>query len=127
MGVELGSLVPAETLKMEELSGKVLFFDGNNVLYQFLSIIRGPDGTPLKDRRGRVTSHLAGLMYRTANLVEAGILPVFVWDGKPDERKAGTLDERRERREEAAKAAEAARERGDLETARTKAVQSARL
>ncbi len=127
MGVDLGSLVPAEAVTLRELDGKVLFFDGNNALYQFLAIIRQPDGTPLKDRQGRVTSHLAGLMYRTANLVEAGILPVFIWDGKPDERKADTLDERRERREQAAEQAEQAREEGDLERARTKAMQSSRL
>lgn len=127
MGVDLGSLVPAEPVTLRELDGKVLFFDGNNALYQFLAIIRQPDGTPLKDRQGRVTSHLAGLIYRTANLVEAGILPVFVWDGRPDERKAATLEERRERREQAAQEAAEAREAGDLQRARTKAMQSSRL
>lgn len=127
MGVDLGSLVPCETVTLRELSGKVLFFDGNNILYQFLASIRGRDGTPLKDARGRVTSHLTGLLYRTANLVEAGILPVFVWDGAPPEAKLETIRQRRERREAAAKAAEEAREAGDLETARTKAQQSSRL
>ncbi len=127
MGVDLGSLIPAEPVRLRELDGKVLFFDGNNALYQFLAIIRQPDGTPLKDQQGRVTSHLAGLIYRTANLVEAGILPVFIWDGKPDERKAETLDERRERRDQAAEQAKQARAEGDLERARTKAMQSSRL
>jgi len=34
--------------------------DAFNTLYQFLSIIRQKDGTPLMDRQGRVTSHLSG-------------------------------------------------------------------
>jgi flap endonuclease-1 len=127
MGVDLGDLVPSETVSLETFDGKVLFLDGNNILYQFLATIRGPDGTPLEDEQGRVTSHLSGLLYRTANLVEAGILPVFVWDGKPPEEKKEEIERRRQRREEAAEAAEKAREEGDLETARTKAQQSSRL
>ena len=127
MGVDLGELVPAQTLSLEELSGKVVFLDGNNILYQFLAQIRRPDGTPLKDEQGRVTSHLSGVLYRTANLAEAGILPVYVWDGTPPEAKAEEIQRRRERREEAREAAEQAREEGDLETARAKASQSSRL
>lgn len=127
MGVDLGSLVPRETVTLQELSGKVLFFDGNNILYQFLASIRGRDGRPLTDAQGRTTSHLTGLLYRTANLVEAGILPVFVWDGKPPEDKLETLRERRRRREQAREQAEKAREEGDLETARRKAKQSSKL
>ncbi len=127
MGVELGALVPADTITPRALSGKVLFFDGNNILYQFLASIRGRDGKPLTDRQGRVTSHLTGLLYRTANLVEQGILPVFVWDGKPPEEKLETIRERRARREQAAEQAEQARAEGDLERARTKAAQSSRL
>ncbi len=127
MGVDLGSLVRSETVTIRELSGKVLFFDGNNILYQFLASIRGSGGTPLKDDRGRVTSHLTGLLYRMANLVEGGILPVFVWDGEPPEDKLATLEARRRRREEAERAARQAREEGDLETAKAKAKQSSRL
>jgi len=127
MGVDLGDLVPSRTLGVKELSGKVLYVDGNNILYQFLASIRGPDGRPLSDDQGRVTSHLTGLLYRTANLVEAGVLPVFVWDGEPPEDKLETLRERERRRQEAQEAAEKAREEGDLETARAKAKQSSKL
>jgi flap endonuclease-1 len=127
MGVDLGDLVPSRTLGVKELSGKVLYVDGNNILYQFLASIRGPDGRPLSDDQGRVTSHLTGLLYRTANLVEAGVLPVFVWDGEPPEDKLETRRERERRRQEAQEAAEKAREEGDLETARAKAKQSSKL
>jgi flap endonuclease-1 len=74
---------------------------GYNTLYQFLSIIRQPDGTPLTDSSGRITSHLFGLIYRTTNLMEAGLKLVFVFEGKPSELKADVIKARSERREAA--------------------------
>jgi flap endonuclease 1 (EC 3.1.-.-) len=64
------------------LSGKVVALDAFNALYQFLAAIRQPDGTPLKDSKGRITSHLSGLFYRTKNLIEYGIKVIYVFDGK---------------------------------------------
>ena len=60
-------------------------------------------GEPLKDSKGRVTSHLSGLFYRTTNLLEAGIKPVFVFDGKPPAFKRRTIQAREEAKEEAKK------------------------
>src|SRR5687767_843915 len=77
VGVDLGDLCPAAPIEMASLSGRVVAIDAYNTLYQFLAIIRGPDGTPLRDDQGRVTSHLMGLFNRTANFVEAGLEPVF--------------------------------------------------
>ncbi len=73
MGVNLRGLVEPKILKVEELQGRAVAFDGNNVLYQFLSSIRGADGQPLRDREGRITSHLSGLLYRNSNLLEKGV------------------------------------------------------
>lgn len=87
MGVtELGKLISKEArreIKLEQLAGRCIALDAYNALYQFLSSIRQPDGTPLMDRLGRVTSHLSGLFYRTINLLEAGIKVVYVFDGRP--------------------------------------------
>jgi flap endonuclease-1 len=83
LGVNLRDIVPKNILKLEDLSGKVIAIDAYNTLYQFLSIIRQPDGTPLMDSSGKVTSHLSGVLYRTSNLVEMGIKPVYVFDGTP--------------------------------------------
>ncbi|HPT74648.1 MAG TPA: flap structure-specific endonuclease, partial [Methanomassiliicoccaceae archaeon] len=101
MGVNLSGIVPVENLSLEDLSGKAVAIDAYNAIYQFLSTIRGPDGTPLKDASGRVTSHLAGLLYRNVNLLEAGIKPIYVFDGVPHELKSQTLAERSERRSKA--------------------------
>jgi flap endonuclease-1 len=101
MGVNIGELLEPKETSLEVLSGKIVAVDAYNTLYQFLSIIRQPDGTPLKDSLGRTTSHLSGLIYRTTNLMEKGIKPVFVFDGKPSELKAKVIKGRSERRAEA--------------------------
>ncbi|MEM4838818.1 MAG: flap endonuclease-1 [Pyrobaculum sp.] len=105
MGVtELGKLINKEArreIKLEQLAGRCIALDAYNALYQFLSSIRQPDGTPLMDRLGRVTSHLSGLFYRTINLLEAGIKVVYVFDGRPPEFKLIEIEERRRAKEKA--------------------------
>lgn len=41
------------------------------------------------------------MLYRTARFIEAGIKPIYVFDGKAPELKSGELTKRREKREEA--------------------------
>src|SRR3989440_10485206 len=96
MGINLSDIVTLEPRQLDDFSGKVLAIDAFNTLYQFLAIIRQPNGTPLMDRRGRVTSHLSGLIYRLSNFVEAGVKPVFVFDGEPPRLKARTIQSRGE-------------------------------
>ncbi len=127
MGVQLGDIVPKRKIELEELRGKVIAIDAMNSLYQFLSIIRQRDGEPLKDSKGRVTSHLSGLFYRTSNLVELGIRPVYVFDGEPPKLKSKTLETRRVIRAEAEKARIAALKAGDIAEARKQAQRAARL
>lgn len=127
MGVDLSDVVPRVDRKLDDFQGKTIAIDGQNALYQFLSSIRQPDGTPLKDKRGRVTSHLSGLLYRTANLVESGIRPVYVFDGRPPELKRATLDERRERKAKAQVEMQEALEAGDTARAFSKAQQTSHL
>jgi len=118
MGVKLGDIVDSRRITISDLSGEIVAFDGNNILYQFLSIIRGRDGQPLKDRQGRITSHLSGLMYRNSNLMEAGIKIVYVFDGRPHRFKSTVLERRRNTRQKAKKAYEKAVEEGDPQKAR---------
>src|SRR3989338_4033708 len=81
MGVKISDIITRKTLEWDQLNGKVLAIDSSNMLFQFLSSIRQPDGTPLQDSKGRVTSHLVGLSSRIPNLIEKGIRPIFVFDG----------------------------------------------
>ena len=118
MGVQLGDLVEPKKVSIEDLSGRTIAFDGHNVLYQFLAIIRGQGGEPLRDSQGRVTSHLSGLIYRNSNLMEAGIRVVYVFDGEPHRFKRRVLEARYEVRVEARAKYEKAVEEGDREAAR---------
>jgi flap endonuclease-1 len=127
MGVDLGELFTKEPCAFEDFRNRIIAIDGYNVLHQFLAIIRQRDGTPLKDAQGRITSHLSGLLYRTANMVEAHIRPVYVFDGVPHPLKARTIQQRKERKEQAEKAWKEALEKGDLEKAKSKAQQTSRV
>src|SRR3990167_8998255 len=103
MGVKLPGILPTSTISWEDLKGKKIGVDFSNVCYQFLSSIRQPDGTPLMDSKGRVTSHLSGVFYRSINLLNKGIKLVYIFDGKPPELKYKTQLMRKERKEKARK------------------------
>lgn len=93
--------------------GRKVAIDASMSLYQFLIAVRQADGTQLTDDSGETTSHLAGLFYRTLRMIDNGIKPCYVFDGKPPELKQHELAKRTARRadserklEEAASAAE---------------------
>jgi flap endonuclease-1 len=127
MGVDIGDLFRWEEISLKDLQDRVIVIDAHNVLHQFLASIRQRDGTPLKNSRGEITSHISGIFYRTANLVEAKIRPVYVFDGKPHPLKAKTIEDRRKRKEIAEKQWKEALKAGDLKKARTKAQQTSRV
>ncbi|MDI6721738.1 MAG: flap endonuclease-1 [Candidatus Aenigmarchaeota archaeon] len=127
MGIQLTDIIDGEEITLEDLLDKRIAVDAYNWLYQFLSIIRQADGEPLKDSRGNITSHLSGLFYRTLKLMEAGIKPVYVFDGKPTEMKRETNEKRRDVREEAKEEWEKALKRGDYESAKKYAQRSSTL
>lgn len=127
VGVDLSDILARSARELADFKGEAIAVDAFNTLYQFLAIIRGPDGTPLKDSEGRVTSHLSGLLYRNANFLETGLRPIYVFDGEPPALKLKTIEERRARREQAERDYREAVARGDLETARVKAQQTSRL
>lgn len=68
-------------------------------MYQFLTAVRPGAANYLTDANGAPTSHLAGMFYRTIKLVEHGINPVYVFDGKPPMLKSGELTKRFEQRQ----------------------------
>ncbi len=127
MGTAIGDLLEKKEIELNQLVDRKLGVDSFNVLYQFLSSIRGQDGTPLMDSRGRITSHLTGLLYRTSSLLDAGIKPVFVFDGEAHKLKEKTRHERRDARLTARGKFEEAKKRGDDKEARKYAQQSVSL
>jgi len=128
MGVDLGPIVPRRRLPLASLRGRTLAVDAAIQLYQFLSILRLKDGSPLQDRAGHVTSHLSGLLFRTVGLIaEHGVRFVFVFDGAPPELKRREIERRREVKRKAAADYQAALEAGDTAKAWSKLVQTTRL
>lgn len=93
-------------------SGRKIAIDASMCMYQFLIAVRS-DGAQLTSVDGETTSHLMGTFYRTIRLLENGIKPVYVFDGKPPDMKSGELVKRAERRDEAEKQLAAATEAGD--------------
>jgi flap endonuclease-1 len=127
MGVDLGVLFKKEACSLTDFKNRVITIDAYNVLHQFLSSIRQRDGTPLKDSSGKITSHLSGLFYRTANLIDVRIKPIYVFDGKPHPMKEQIIKLRNDRRAKAEEDWKKALEKGDMKTAYTKAQQTSRV
>ncbi|WEU39673.1 MAG: flap endonuclease-1 [Candidatus Odinarchaeum yellowstonii] len=127
MGVNIRDLVKPTPISFEELNNKVIAIDAYNALYQFLSIIRQYDGMPLIDKNNNITSHLSGLFYRTINLIENGVKPVYVFDGKPPSLKIDTIKAREEVRKESQEKWSLAVEAGDYEGAKKYAQASSAL
>jgi flap endonuclease-1 len=128
VGVVLTPILHPQPISPAQLREKTLAVDGNGELYQFLALIRLRDGTPLKDQRGRVTSHLSGLFFRTTRLIaEHRLKLVFVFDGAPPQQKAAELERRRAVKAEFERARADALARGDLEEAYSKATMTSRL
>ena len=128
MGVNLTPIIIKTVLTLDDLRGKSFAVDANNYLYQFLALIRMPDGTPLQDSHGNITSHLAGLMFRSTRLLhDYDMQLVFVFDGKPPQLKQHEIMKRREMRQKATQEWQDALKKGDYATAFSKAVMTSRL
>ena len=94
MGVQISQIIPKKEINLSDLKGKTIAIDAYVTLYQFLTTIRQPDGTPLQDKNGNTTSHLSGLFYRNLNLLQEGIKPIYVFDGTPPELKQSEIEKR---------------------------------
>jgi len=128
VGVVLTPIITKDTIALDSLRGQTLAVDGNGELYQFLALIRLRDGTPLQDSKGRITSHLSGLFYRTTRLMaEHALKLVFVFDGAPPPRKAREIAKRRAVKERYEEERATALARGDLAEAYSKATMTSRL
>ena len=98
------------------LNGRKVAIDASMAMYQFLVAVRTGSGgqqQQLTNENGDVTSHIQGMFNRTIRMMEAGIKPCYVFDGKPPPMKSGELAKRIARRKKAEKDLEAAKAAGD--------------
>ncbi|MEM4637625.1 MAG: flap endonuclease-1 [Candidatus Woesearchaeota archaeon] len=127
MGTKITELISSKTISLEDLKGKTLVVDAFNQLYMFLSSIRQPDGSLLKDSRGNITSHLNGLFYRFTKIMQYDINLIFVFDGKAPELKKKERERRAELKLEAERKYKEATEREDLEEMKKYASRTSKL
>jgi flap endonuclease-1 len=127
LGVDFKELVWRTQVDLKDLAGKSIAVDAHNALYQFLAIIRQPNGTPLRDSSGKVTSHLSGLLYRTTKLAEMGIGVAYVFDGAPPVLKKMEIEQRALAKRVAAVKYEKAVAAGKLKEARSYAQATSRV
>mgnify|MGYP001066912139 FL=1 len=95
--------------------GRRIAIDASMFLYSFLVAIRSDSSQFLTDANGETTSHLQGVFNRTVRLLECGIKPVYVFDGKPPTLKSGELARRSDRKRIATEQLKVAQEQGDTE------------
>ena len=124
MGLDLKSLLVRDKTKLESFTNKIVAIDAYNAIYQFLAIIRGPEGLHLTDTQGRVTSHITGLLYRNINFLSLGIKPVYVFDGTPPSLKSAEIEHRKQIKKDATVKYERAVSEGKMEDARKFAQQT---
>lgn len=93
--------------------GRKVAIDASMSIYQFLIAVRS-EGNMLTNSAGETTSHLMGIFYRTIRMMENGIKPLYVFDGKPPEMKSGELGKRAVKRASAEEAISNAKENGDI-------------
>lgn len=112
----LGDVAPGAVREqnMKNYFGRKIAIDASMSIYQFLIAVR-QEGTTLQSEDGETTSHLVGMFYRTIRMLENGIRPVYVFDGKPPQLKSTELSKRSERRAEAEKQLTEAQETGNVE------------
>jgi flap endonuclease-1 len=127
MGLNIREIIPRKEIEIEDLHGQTICVDAFNALYQFLSTIRQPDGTPLMDSEKRITSHLSGIFYRNISLMDSGVKLVYVFDGKPPDLKYKTHSKRKESRDIAKERYEDAKSDEDFERMKSYSSQMVRL
>ena len=89
-------------------TAKKIAYDASKTIYQFMVSTTNyqSDGggvLTLSDKDGNPTGHLIGFIYKSLLMIEAGITPIWVFDGIPPEAKKEELKKRRKQKLEASK------------------------
>lgn len=129
MGVnELRDIVHIEEKQLNAYQGEVCAVDAHNWIYKYMSVqTRYLDEERYTTTEGTEVPNLIGILKGLPTLLDAGITPVFVFDGQPSDLKADEIAERRQAREKAETKLKQAREDGDVEAIRKYKTQTNRL
>ncbi len=123
MGVKLRRLLEKKEVSLDYFENKIIAVDAFNILYQFLTTIRAPDGSLFTNKKGETI----GLFSRTSNFLLKGMKPVFVFDGKPPELKKTESAKRKEIKKKARKQYQEAAEKENIEEMKKFAARTSKL
>lgn len=124
MGCNLRDLAPSKSIDFSELKGQKVAVDVFLNAYQFITSLTGKDGKPLS-YNDKPVAHLMGFLDRATIMIEEGIDPVFIFDGRPHQLKMNTLGVRKERKINAVEKWNSAIEAGDMVAAKKLGPQTA--
>ena len=82
------------------LNKKRIAIDISILIYRIIISVRN-SGADFTNQKGEITSHILGLFNKTIEFLTLGIIPVYVFDGKPPSLKYKTIEERKEGRKKA--------------------------
>jgi flap endonuclease-1 len=110
----LRDIAAISSMSFDELAGSVVAIDAHNWLYKYLTTtVKFTDSAAYTTDDGEEVANLIGVVQGLPKLLEAGITPVFVFDGAPTDLKSDEIESRREERERAEERLAAARDRDD--------------
>jgi len=79
---------------------KRIAIDISILIYRIIISVRN-SGADYTNQQGEITTHILGLFNKTIELLSNGIIPVYIFDGKPPELKNKTLENRKQIRRKA--------------------------
>ena len=83
-----------------DYKNKKIAIDISILIYRIVISVRN-SGADFTNQKGEMTSHILGLFNKTVELLNAGIIPVYVFDGKPPDIKNKTIEDRKTIRKKA--------------------------
>lgn len=92
--------VDANSKEIIKYKGFEVAVDASSMLHLLVIAYRN-SGRDLKNKKGQLTSHLHGLIPKIVRFLENGMVPIFVFDGKPPDLKSDTIEERKQKQQQA--------------------------
>jgi flap endonuclease-1 len=118
-------------IDLKKLTGYKVACDASMSIYQFLIATQGVNKSfglqEMSDKDGNLTGHLLGMFNRSIMMLENGIRPIWVFDGKPPEMKQHLIEERTEKKKIANEKLEKAKEDQDDEAIKKYAGQTIKI
>jgi flap endonuclease-1 len=115
----LRQLAVLEDEELVEHEGQTVAVDAHHWLHRYMAgLTRYADPSTYEMEDGTEVVNLLALLRGLPPLLRHNITPIFVFDGEPHERKAETIEDRRNAKQDAEEKMQEAAERGDLKEMR---------